>query len=458
MPTKSGLQSRQQRDVLFAQGGQIAPNTAKSLSAKDGAKTARNLLLELDHAHIPLRLIVVKIHPKIFQEAEEGLLVFAQPIEQVAGRALLGSSPCSWGSGRPGMGQIPFVKDVEKLAFPIGNLQWVKPMFSLFASLLGGLFHIQEQAFQVCGPLAFLLFRQKEQFSQHMHVTTGMHTRVQEVGSPSIMDRDPRERRQDPDSIQGGLTSVGMHLIMGQGRRASHMHPVSLPRHTQSRLILMDDLRLDQGVFDLLLHLHQPCCAFLGQLTQGAFAHLDAYQITQALTSSCQRQQLLLGQIYRCRGKGRSVLDGSGSLMRKRSSGDVLTHRRLFVFRAIFSHNQTRSWDINDLSALDVTGCNRVQIVLARFTLLNVVLHHFIWAARPAQARSWMAWLPSRFLLALCAQAFRLASKTIRGRWQVTIVAIFGEPILQGFHLLGQTTVLLTQLLNQDVLLPEQRL
>ena len=40
----------------------------------------------------------------------------------------------------------------------------------------------------------------------------------------------------------------------------------------------------------------------------------------------------------------------------------------------------------------------------------------------------------------------------------MTIVAIFGEPILQGFHLLGQTTVLLTQLLNQDVLLPEQRL
>ena len=134
MPTKSGLQSRQQRDVLFAQGGQIAPNTAKSLSAKDGAKTARNLLLELDHAHIPLRLIVVKIHPKIFQEAEEGLLVFAQPIEQVAGRALLGSSPCSWGSGRPGMGQIPFVKDVENLSFPSGDLQGVKPVFSLLAS------------------------------------------------------------------------------------------------------------------------------------------------------------------------------------------------------------------------------------------------------------------------------------------------------------------------------------
>src|SRR6266481_3335012 len=148
MTTESGLQSRQQRDVLFAQGGQIAPNAAKSLSTNDGAKTSSNLLLELHHAQIPLCLMVVKIHPQIFQEAEEGLLVFAQAIEQVAGRTLLGSSPCSWGSRRPRMGQIPFVQDAEKLHFPIGDLQWVKPVFSLLASLLCGFFHIQEQGFE----------------------------------------------------------------------------------------------------------------------------------------------------------------------------------------------------------------------------------------------------------------------------------------------------------------------
>src|SRR6266700_3635476 len=181
MPTKSGPQSRQQRDVLFAQGGHIAPNAAKSLSPSDGAKTARNLLLELDHAHIPLSLVVVKIHTEIFQEAEEGVLVFAHAIEQVAGRTLLVSSPCAWGSRRPRMGQIPFVKEAEKLHFPIGDLQWVKPVFSLQAPLESGLFPIQEQVFQVCGPLAPVLFSQKEQFAQQMHITTGMRTRVQEV-------------------------------------------------------------------------------------------------------------------------------------------------------------------------------------------------------------------------------------------------------------------------------------
>ena len=144
--------------------------------------------------------------------------------------------------------------------------------------------------------------------------------------------------------------------------------------------------------------------------------------------------------------------------MRERSSADVLAHRTLFLFSAIFSNDQTRGWDIDDLSAFDVTGWNCVQIVLAGFTGENVLLHHFIWGGRPLQARSWMSWLPSRWFLALFAQAFRLSDETIRGRRQVAIVAIFREPLVQGFHLLGQTAVLLTQLLNQDVLLPEQRL
>jgi len=60
--------------LLLAQGRQIAPNAAKRLSPSDGAKTARNLLLELDHAHISLSLVVVKIHPEIFQETESSIL------------------------------------------------------------------------------------------------------------------------------------------------------------------------------------------------------------------------------------------------------------------------------------------------------------------------------------------------------------------------------------------------
>src|SRR6266702_3439158 len=84
MTTQSRLQSWQERKTLFAQGRHIATNAAKSLCSRQTAETARHLLLHFHHAQIPLGQIVVKIHPQIFQEAEDRFLVFAQPVEQGA--------------------------------------------------------------------------------------------------------------------------------------------------------------------------------------------------------------------------------------------------------------------------------------------------------------------------------------------------------------------------------------
>src|SRR6266446_5454891 len=113
MTTKSGLQSRQQRQTLFAQGGQIASNAAKGLGTSEGAETAGNLLLHFDHAQIPFGQIVVKIDTKILQEAEDRFLVLAQPIKQIAGRTLFASTSCSrWGLSTR-MGQITFVINAD---------------------------------------------------------------------------------------------------------------------------------------------------------------------------------------------------------------------------------------------------------------------------------------------------------------------------------------------------------
>src|SRR6266496_5834949 len=91
MTTQSRLQSQQERKTLFAQGRQIATNTAKSLCSRQTAEAARDLLLHFDHAKIPLGEIVVKIHTKVLQEAEKGVRVFAQAIEQITRRALFAS-------------------------------------------------------------------------------------------------------------------------------------------------------------------------------------------------------------------------------------------------------------------------------------------------------------------------------------------------------------------------------
>jgi hypothetical protein len=131
--------------------------------------------------------------------------------------------------------------------------------------------------------------------------------------------------------------------------------------------------------------------------------------------------------------------------------GDVLAVGTLFLLCPIFPHQQTRQRQIHDLAALSSTRGHRVQVVLASFAPFYLPLDDLIGCGRPLQARSRVSWLPSRFLLALCAQAFRFAHKMIRGWGQVTIVAIFREPVLQGFQLL-------TVVLDQGVLLREQRL
>jgi hypothetical protein len=226
----------------------------------------------------------------------------------------------------------------------------------------------------------------------------------------------------------------------------------------QTRFILMNDLSVLQRLCDLLLHWGQLPRAPFDQFPDRPFAHVHSQQIAHHLARSRQGHQLLVHQIHGSCANRRPVLDGSGHLFGKRSGSDVLTQRALFVFSAVFSHDQARRRNIEDLSTLNMRGRNRVQIVLTGFTLLNVVLNHFIWSGGPWQTRSFMSWLPSRFLLTLWAQAFRLASKTIRGRRQVAIVTVFRKPVLQGFDLLAQAAHLLIMVLDQGVLLPEQHL
>src|SRR5438270_12657039 len=144
MTAKSGLQSRQEREFLFAQRGQIAANPAKSVCTSKTAETARDLLLDLDHAQIAFSEVVVKIHAQIFQKAEDGFLVFVQAVEQISGGTLF-ASPLfpRWGSGS-GSDQFPFIKQTEKRSFPSGDFQWMQPAHSFHSRLFCCGFHFQE--------------------------------------------------------------------------------------------------------------------------------------------------------------------------------------------------------------------------------------------------------------------------------------------------------------------------
>src|SRR6266566_2437734 len=151
-----------------------------------------------------------------------------------------------------------------------------------------------------------------------------------------------------------------------------------------------------------------------------------------------------------------SILDGSLDSGWKCRDGDLLAVGALFLRGPIFLHHHTRRRQIQDLTPLSSTGCHHLQVLLASLTLFYWQLDDLIWRGRELQARSQVSWLPSRFLLALLAQAFRFAHKTIRGGRQVAIVAIFRELVSQSFHVLAQAAHLLLVVLDHGVLFREQ--
>src|SRR5260221_13302945 len=123
MTRKSGLQTRQQRHVLFAQRGQVAPNAAKGFSSSSAAEATGDLLLHFDHPKISLGQIVIKILPQILQEGQDRLLAFAQPIQQIAGGTLFASPSCSGRRKSMRVKPIPFSEQLQEAGLPISDFQ-----------------------------------------------------------------------------------------------------------------------------------------------------------------------------------------------------------------------------------------------------------------------------------------------------------------------------------------------
>src|SRR5437667_12684817 len=86
------FQSVEQRSTLFAQGREVSTNATKGSGSGERAKAAGDLLLHFDHAQVAFGQIIVKGHRQIVQERQYGLLLLAQPIQQVASSTLLATS------------------------------------------------------------------------------------------------------------------------------------------------------------------------------------------------------------------------------------------------------------------------------------------------------------------------------------------------------------------------------
>jgi hypothetical protein len=70
--------------------------------------------------------MIIKVHPQILQEGEDGLLLFAQPIEQIARITVFAPPSLARGNRRSRARLIPFIEQAQKLRFPIHDFLWLQ--------------------------------------------------------------------------------------------------------------------------------------------------------------------------------------------------------------------------------------------------------------------------------------------------------------------------------------------
>ena len=85
MADQSLLQSGEERHSLLTEGRQIAADATKGLRAGTRTETARDLLLDFDHANIAFSLAIVERHGEIVQKGQHRFLVRGETIQQIAG-------------------------------------------------------------------------------------------------------------------------------------------------------------------------------------------------------------------------------------------------------------------------------------------------------------------------------------------------------------------------------------
>ena len=450
MSGQSQFQSSQDMSTLLAECREIAANTEKCLGTGQTAEATRDLLLDFDHANIALCLRIVEWHRKTLQEAQYGLLMLAESVEQIACGTLF--APSSFERLLAGrrirrIGLIAFLQERLVLGFPIGSFGGIKMVQASLSCLFDRSVHIRKQGVHRTSPALLLFFVQKGQFSLVMHIAERMLARILPIGAPSIVNTDACKPWENANGFQSITAAFGMHCIMRQMSRGRHMAPQALAHHIRAGFILMQDIGLAQVLLDLLFYRLQLLGTPLHLRFEGANRHGWSQKILDGFTGTFIRQELLLRQVHSNSSYRRTILNGSRDACGKRCPADGLAVRTHLLFGAMLDHHPSFGRHVHHLPTFNTMGDHLPQIVLTAGADLDRIGDHLVWLADLHQGRALMSRLRTWLLLAWLAQTpgLLLPRKAIRRRGQMTIVAIFGQPIFYLLQSAPQAGYLLMQ-------------
>ncbi len=256
----------------------------------------------MTHAKIPFGEVVVKRHSQVREESQHGVLMFAQPIQEIATGMLFGSPSFSFRGEDAGMNPIALIEQRQETSVPVSDLGWGKPQAATCTCVIGGALHQEQQAFHFDRPPQAHLLREKAQLPQEMHAAQALLAVVAEIRGPGVVNAGSLKVRENAIVVDRLMAARAMDLIMRQGASGGHMHPDAPVAHVQPAFILMDHLCSAQGRFHLFFHRDQEVSRAFDHGCERSLAHRRAQQIAEDFFGPSARQELLGGQIHRQRG------------------------------------------------------------------------------------------------------------------------------------------------------------
>ena len=425
-------ESVEDRVTLLTQRREVATNAAEVISAVRATKTAGDLVLDFQHPQIALSLIVVKWHPEVVEEGQHGRAMRHQPVEQIAGRGLLGTSTLP---GRLGgwVGPQSFSHESGEGGLVTGQPLGGQGRLSGGAGCRNHPLHAQQQPDEFLHPGLAGLFVQANQLTQQMGVTQGIQPGQAQVRRPGVVHPPTREIQQQANGFNRGAAALGMMRIESQERRADHVHPGCVPGHPHACFVDVRNVRYPQGLPNDLLH---PCQLGVGRLLgrgQRAFRRVDPKQIPHCFGGALVGQELVGLQIHRRGLRPWAILNRLGHLGRKFPRRHRLAYRANLLHCLMFGHSRTRQGDLDHLPPFLThrsLGGQRCPTASAHFGHMR---NNHLGIIDQKTGQAGMTVLATTRLAAAQSQAARVGSlrRSIARRRLMAVMAIFVQLGLQ---------------------------
>jgi len=338
---------------MLAHGGEVAADAREHLRARERAKRAGYLLLDLHHAQILFGLVVGERDRGIVQEGQHGALMLVEPAQEVVRFAVFGATapPRPRRPGRVWIFDEACAQDGLIFSDPGASLRRGGRACAIVARGDGAV-HAQEQIPHAWGPLLMQDLVEKREFTQQVGVAEAMRAWQAEIGLEAIVDEPAGKARKEREVFEGRVAAVTVDAIPGEASGADDMEPVERAGHAQAGFIGVGERRLGEQVSHRGLESGQRVGGSGGGGVNGRLADRPAEEVRAHLADARQREELLGAQIDQPGGEARAVLRGRGDVSGKGGRYLAARARATLDLHAVLGDDELLRGQIEDLSCL----------------------------------------------------------------------------------------------------------